>query len=108
MGAFATLHFGMHYPQRALSITVAGGAYGSHPAHHKQFQEDSRANAERIRREGMQKFVSTYGVGPQRVQLELKDPRGFAEYFAQFNEHSALGSANTPPGPDLRRARFYQ
>src|SRR6266850_95543 len=31
MGAFATLHFGLAYPQRALSITVAGGAYGSHP-----------------------------------------------------------------------------
>ncbi|TMH66434.1 MAG: alpha/beta hydrolase, partial [Betaproteobacteria bacterium] len=53
MGAFATLHFGLAYPQRALSITVAGGAYGSHPAHYKQFQQDSRANAERIQREGM-------------------------------------------------------
>src|SRR5436309_10755114 len=59
MGAFATLHFGLHYPQRALSITVAGGAYGSHPAHYEKFQQDSRTNAELIRREGMAKFVST-------------------------------------------------
>src|SRR5919108_2282430 len=51
MGAFATLHFGLRYPERALSLTVAGGAYGSHPAHHQQFQHDSRANAERIQRE---------------------------------------------------------
>ena len=107
MGAFATLHFGLHYPERALSITVAGGAYGSHPAHHQQFKEDSRANAERIRREGLQKFVATYGVGPQRVQLELKDPRAFAEYLAQFNEHSALGSANTLLGVQCRRPSFY-
>src|SRR5437763_12174756 len=107
MGAFATLHFGLAYPSRALSITVAGGAYGSHPAHHQQFQRDSRANAEKLQREGMAKFVATYGVGPQRVQLEDKDPRSFAEYLAQFNEHSALGSANTLLGVQCRRPSFY-
>ena len=107
MGAFATLHFGLAYPQRALSLTVAGGAYGSHPAHYKQFQQDSRANAERIERDGMQKFVSTYGVGPTRVQLENKDPRSFAEYLAQFNEHSGLGAINTLRGVQCRRPSFY-
>jgi pimeloyl-ACP methyl ester carboxylesterase len=107
MGAFATLHFGLAYPSRALSLTVAGGAYGSHPAHHKQFQRDSRANAERIQREGMAKFVSTYGVGATRVQLQNKDPRSFAEYLAQFNEHSALGAVNTLLGVQCRRPSFY-
>jgi pimeloyl-ACP methyl ester carboxylesterase len=107
MGAFATLHFGLAYPQRALSITVAGGAYGSHPAHYKQFQQDSRANAERIQREGMRSFVSTYGSGPQRVQLQNKDPRGFAEYLAQFHEHSGLGAANTLLGVQCRRPSIY-
>ena len=43
MGAFATLHFGITYRKRALSLTVAGGGYGSHPAQYKQFQDDSRA-----------------------------------------------------------------
>ena len=86
---------------------MAGGAYGSHPAHHQQFQEDSRANAERIRRDGMAKFVATYGVGPQRVQLEIKDPRSFAEYLAQFDQHSALGAANTLLGVQCRRPSFY-
>src|SRR5881227_2076950 len=73
MGAFATLHFGLAYPQRALSITVAGGAYGSHPAHYQQFQQDSRRNAQTIQRDGMATFVSTYGRGPQRVQLQDKN-----------------------------------
>jgi pimeloyl-ACP methyl ester carboxylesterase len=107
MGAFATLHFGLSYPQRALSITVAGGGYGSHPAHYKQFQQDSRANAERIQREGMTKFVSTYGVGATRVQLQGKDPRGFAEYLAQFHEHSGLGAANTLLGVQCQRPSIY-
>src|SRR5437764_5324831 len=107
MGAFATLHFGLHYPQRAISIAVAGGGYGSHPAHYKQFQQDSRANAERIQRDGMAKFVSTYGVGATRVQLQNKDPRGFAEYLAQFHEHSGLGAANTLLGVQCRRPSLY-
>src|SRR6266513_5429455 len=49
MGANATLHFGLTYPQRALSLTFAGGGYGSHPATHARFQQDSRSNAETIK-----------------------------------------------------------
>jgi pimeloyl-ACP methyl ester carboxylesterase len=107
MGAFASLHFGMTYGYRALSITVAGGGYGAHPAQHRKFQEDSRANAEFIRREGMAKFAATYGHGPTRVQFQNKDPRGFAEYIRQLTEHSAEGSANTMAGYQGRRPSLY-
>jgi pimeloyl-ACP methyl ester carboxylesterase len=107
MGAFATLHFGMAYGARAISITVVGGGYGSHPAHYRRFQEDSRKNAELIRREGMPRFVETYGRGAQRVQFEVKDPRGFEEYLRQFKEHSALGAMNTLLGVQCRRPSFY-
>jgi pimeloyl-ACP methyl ester carboxylesterase len=108
MGAFATLHFGMTYGHRALSITVAGGGYGSHPAQYRQFQADSKKNAELIKREGMAAFVDAYGSGPQRVQLETKDPRGFAEYVRQFKEHSPLGAINTLLGVQCRRPSFYE
>ena len=107
MGAFATLHFGMKHGRRALSLTVAGGAYGAHPAQYATFQADSRANAEFIRREGMAKFAATYGHGPTRVQLLNKDPRGFAEYERQLAEHSAVGSANTMAGYQARRPSLY-
>jgi pimeloyl-ACP methyl ester carboxylesterase len=107
MGAFATLHFGMAHGKRALSITVAGGGYGSHPAQYRQFQADSKKNAEVIRQQGIKHFVATYGRGPQRVQLEVKDPRAFAEYVRQFEEHSPLGAANTLLGVQTRRPSFY-
>jgi pimeloyl-ACP methyl ester carboxylesterase len=107
MGAFATLHFGMTYGYRALSITVAGGGYGSHPAHYREFQAASKHNAELIKRQGMGHFVDAYGHGPQRVQLEIKDPRGFEEYLRQFKEHSALGAINTLLGVQCRRPSFY-
>jgi pimeloyl-ACP methyl ester carboxylesterase len=107
MGGFATLHFGITYGERAISITAAGAGYGSHPAQYRQFQADSKKNAEVIRREGMKHFVATYGHGPQRVQLEVKDPRGFADYVRQFEEHSPLGAANTLLGVQGRRPSFY-
>ena len=107
MGAFATLHFGMKYGYRALSLTIAGGGYGAHPAQHAQFQKDSRLNADFILREGMSKFAATYGHGPTRVQFQNKDPRGFAEFIAQLAGHSALGSANTLRGYQGRRPSLY-
>ncbi|MGH8705157.1 MAG: alpha/beta fold hydrolase, partial [Burkholderiales bacterium] len=114
MGAFATLHFGMRYGcrglkglTRALSLTVAGGGYGAHPAQHSRFQADSRTLAKQILDEGMAKVAATYGHGATRVQLQVKDPRGFDEYVRQLSEHSALGSANTMLGYQARRPSLY-
>jgi pimeloyl-ACP methyl ester carboxylesterase len=107
MGAFATLHFGIHYGHRALSLTVAGGGYGAHPAQYRKFQEDALANAEFIGKEGMARFAATYGHGATRVQYQNKDPRGFDEYIRQLSEHSPLGSANTMLGYQGRRPSLY-
>jgi pimeloyl-ACP methyl ester carboxylesterase len=107
MGAFATLHFGMAYAKRALSLVVAGGGYGSHPAQYRKFQEDSKTNAAFIQREGMAQFAATYGHSATRVQFQNKDPRGFAEYIQQLAGHSALGSVNTLLGTQVRRPSLY-
>jgi pimeloyl-ACP methyl ester carboxylesterase len=107
MGAFATLHFGMAYGARALSLTIAGGGYGAHPAQYVQFQNDCRAHAELIRREGMAAFAAAYAINSTRVQLQNKDPRGFAEFGRQLSEHSAAGSVNTLLGYLARRPSLY-
>ncbi|MGQ0544335.1 MAG: alpha/beta fold hydrolase [Betaproteobacteria bacterium] len=107
MGAFATLHFGMAYPKRALSITMAGVGSGAHPAQYESFQRDAKANAEEMRSKGMAAFAARYGRGPARVQFEAKDPRGFAEFLQHLAEHSAQGSANTMQGYQGRRPSLY-
>jgi len=107
MGAFATLHFGMAYPGRALSITMAGVGSGAHPAQYEKFQQDSKTNAEEMLAKGMEAFAARYGHGPARVQLQAKDPRGFAEFLKQLSEHSAKGSANTMRGYQARRPSLY-
>src|SRR5262245_43032727 len=84
MGAFATLHFGMAYGPRALSLTAAGGAYGAHPAQYARFQKDSKANAEFIRHEGMARFAASYGHGRTRVTCQNTDPGGLTESIGQL------------------------
>ena len=107
MGGFAALHFGITYSVRALSCVVAGCGYGAHPAQHAQFQAQSRALAKTMLDEGMAKVAATYGHGPARLQLQAKDPRGFAEFIRNFSEHSAQGSANTMLGYQARRPSLY-
>jgi pimeloyl-ACP methyl ester carboxylesterase len=107
MGAFASLHFGITYGYRALSITVAGGGYGAHPAQYRKFQEDSRTNAAFIQREGMAKFAATYGHGPTRVQFQNKDPRGWQEFADQLAGNSTRGAALTMRGVQKRRPSLF-
>ena len=95
MGGFAVLHFGFRYPDRALSLCVAGCGYGAEPAQRARFRAEAEATAEIIMSSGMPTFAEKYAYGPARVQFENKDPRGFAEFKRMLAEHSALGSANT-------------
>jgi pimeloyl-ACP methyl ester carboxylesterase len=108
MGAFATLHFGMAYGERACSLVIAGCGYGAHPALTERFREDSRQLARTMREQGMAQAARTYGHGPARVQLQAKDPRGFADFLRYFSEHSAPGSANTMLGCQARRPSLYE
>jgi pimeloyl-ACP methyl ester carboxylesterase len=107
MGGFASLHFGIAYSPRALSLVVAGCGYGAHPSQYAQFQEQARALAKTMVEEGMAKVAATYGHGPARMQLKDKDPRGFADFIRNFSEHSAQGSANTMLGYQARRPSLY-
>src|SRR5215813_3904894 len=45
MGGFATLHFGLAYPSRAVSLVVAGCGYGAEPGKRQQFHDDTEMYA---------------------------------------------------------------
>lgn len=107
MGAFASLHFGMKYSKRALSLVVAGCGYGAHPDQYESFQRESKSLAQTIRDKGMLHIAATYGHGPSRLQLRDKDPRGFDDFIRFFSEHSAEGSANTMENYQAKRPSLY-
>jgi pimeloyl-ACP methyl ester carboxylesterase len=107
MGALATLHFGLTYPKRALSLLVAGAGYGSEKGEREKFRNEAVIIAAKLEKEGMAAFAEAYAYGPTRVQFENKDPRGFAEFKAQLAEHSAKGAANTQIGVQRERPSVF-
>jgi pimeloyl-ACP methyl ester carboxylesterase len=107
MGGFATLHFGFTYPERARSLVVAGCGYGAEPAKRQQFLEETAATAKRIEDLGMAKAAEGYALGPSRVQMQNKDPRGWREFAEMLKGHSTQGSALTQRGVQNRRPSLY-
>ena len=107
MGGFATLHFGFTYPDRASALVVSGAGYGAGESAGEQFRLETAEAAARMESETMAKFGKSYAVGPTRVQLQNKDPRGWKEFEEQLCEHSSLGSANTMRGVQGRRPSLY-
>lgn len=98
MGAFATFYFGMKWPERALSLTLAGIGSGSMPEARARFRQESEAAAAKLLAEGWEKSADVRGNSPTRVQLQNKDARGYAEFIALVRQHSAKGSAFTLKG----------
>jgi pimeloyl-ACP methyl ester carboxylesterase len=84
MGGFCTLHLGLRHPGRALSLTVAGCGYGAQPDRRERWQAETA-----------------------RVQFQRKDPRGWDESRRWLAEHSAVGSALTLRGVQMRRPSLY-
>ncbi len=107
MGGFAALHFGFEYPDRALSLVVAGCGYGASADVKEQFVRETTEVADRMENETMAVFGKVYSLGPTRVQYQNKDPRGWQEFEDQLCEHSSLGSANTMRGVQRRRPSLF-
>ena len=107
MGGFATLHFGMRYGERARSLVIGGCGYGAEKGTRAQFQDEAEHAAQMFERSGMAEGASRYALGATRVQLQNKDPRGWREFATQMATHSALGSANTLRGVQMKRPTIY-
>jgi pimeloyl-ACP methyl ester carboxylesterase len=107
MGGYATLHFGIRHPERALSLVVAGCGYGSLAADRAQFKRDVEVTSQRFLTEPMAALADVYCQGPTRVQFRDKDPVGWQEFRDHFAAQSALGHGLTMRGVQLTRPSVY-
>ena len=107
MGGYATLIFGMTYPERALSLTVAGCGYGSVSADRQAFRQEAEVVARRFEQEGMAAVAQFYSRGPTRVQFIDKDPAGWQEFHDQLAGGSAKGHALTLRGVQMTRPSVF-
>ena len=107
MGGFATLHFGLRYPHKALSLVVAGAGYGAEKQMEEYFRGVSRDVADKFESMGAPAFSKIYSQAASRIIFQLKDPRGWQEFADQLSEHDAVGSAMTMRGVQARRPSIY-
>ena len=107
MGGFATLHFGLTHPDRAHSLVAAGVGHGAERDRIAQFRRECEAAAQAFLDDGSPAFAKIYAESAARVQLQSKDPRGWAEFASRLAEHSAVGAANTLRGLQARRPSLY-
>ncbi len=105
MGGNTVLHFGLRQPKMALSLTAINPGVGADPDPKKraQFLRDIETMATRFETLGLPEAIREHRVGPSRVQFQMKDPRGFAEFGQRSGELSGPGSANTFRGVHAKR-----
>jgi pimeloyl-ACP methyl ester carboxylesterase len=108
MGGFATLHFGFTYPERVLSLVIAGCGYGASADKRAQFAAEIEEVVKRIEDIGMDKAAEGYASAPSRVQFQNKDPRGWREFADQLATNSTRGSALTMRGVQARRPSLVE
>lgn len=108
MGGYATLHFGLRSPDRALSLVVAGAGYGSVAADREKFRQDVELTARKFETDGMRAAADVYARGPTRVQFMDKDPLGWQEFYEQLAAGSARGHALTLRGVQMTRPSVFE
>jgi pimeloyl-ACP methyl ester carboxylesterase len=107
MGGFAALHVGIAYSQRARSLVIAGCGYGAAPEAKAKFQAECEAAAGSFETDWAE-AAKKYALGPTRVQFQNKDPRGWAEFAAQLEQHSPRGQALTMRGVQMKRPSLWE
>ncbi|WP_454727400.1 MULTISPECIES: alpha/beta fold hydrolase [Cupriavidus] len=95
MGGYATLNFGLRYPEHASALVVAGCGSGAPYAHREAFKHESIQFAAELLAHGTAGLAKQVGSSPTRIQLKRKSPLAWNEFVRQFSEHSSEGSAYT-------------
>jgi len=105
MGGSVVLSFGIAHPEMARSLIVASAGAGT--TSRDRFLSDGRALSERLLSTGMEAVAGEYARGNTRVQFLRKDPKGWEEFHRGLASHSALGSALTFRGVQMKRPTIY-
>ncbi len=95
MGSYSSLQVGLHAPERAWSMTLAGVGSGSDLANLDGFRRQCLANAEQFETIGAAEVAKVTREAPGRIPFLIKDPRGHADFYQALARHDSKGSANT-------------
>ena len=104
MGGGTTLVFGLQYPDRTISMIIAGAGSGSNQ--NDGFLEMVGFFSGKLASEGMS-ALDSYIRGETRIQLIRKDPNAFERFANRLREHSNVGSVLTFRGVQSKRKSVY-
>ncbi len=106
MGGTVTISFAIAHPEMCRALIVASAGAGT--TGREELLASWQALSDSMLAEGMGKFADGYAKGPERVQFRRKDPVGWAKFHAGLASHSALGSALTFRGVQMKRPTIYE
>jgi 3-oxoadipate enol-lactonase len=107
MGSYSSLQVGLHAPERALSMTLAGVGSGSDLANLDAFRRQCQANGEQFETIGAAEVAKVTREALGRIPFLVKDPRGHADFYQALARHDSKGSANTMRGFQGGRPSIY-
>ena len=105
MGGNVALNFGITHPDMTRATIAA--ATGTGTTNREGFEERMANLARMLEAEGMKAAAEGYTRQPNRAQLPRKDQRSWQEFYDLLTAHSALGSALTAQGVQLKRPTIY-
>ena len=105
MGGATALNFGIAHPEICKALIIASAGAGSDNT--GEFRQTGDALIARLGNEGMEAVARDYAHGETRLQFLRKDPRGWEDFHQGLAAHSALGSALTYQGVQLKRPTVY-
>ncbi len=106
MGGYTALMLALKFPERVISCVAAGAGSGALKSSRAQFIEDARLNAAAMDKAG-KIDAEAMGLSPTRVQLQNKDPLGWATFVRNLSEHPAHAAAKTLRTVQAQRASLY-
>ena len=108
MGGFATLHFGLAYPERALSLVVAGCGYGAEPGKRQQFHDETAKTIALIEGQGMGEASKAYSQRPEPGPVPEQGPARLGRICrASRRAFDHRARRNTMRGVQARRPSLW-
>ena len=105
MGGSVALNFGIAHPEMCRALIVAAAGAGT--TNREEFLRRAETFTAALLSQGMEAASGDYVNSPTRLQLLRKDPKGWEEFTRDLATHSALGSAYTFRGFQMKRPTIY-
>lgn len=106
MGSYTALYLTLSHGERVLSTVVASGGSGAYKPTRQTFIEEALKLAARMDETGVIP-AEALGLGPARLQLERKDPNGWATFVKHLAEHSPRAASHTLRKIQTQRPSLY-